>query len=385
MAKYLAQIVVLGAQVVARAFTRALRQEFAASQSAANQRRANNESNSGSVNTNFGMSLQEAMQILNVEDMKLTKPNEESILKNYNHLLEVNDKSKGGSFYIQSKKYLQNWTKLMATKPMSRLCGNTYHLLLPIVNINHVSQMKSNPTFIIQTNCLHTSVDNISDDVFEEAISEQNIMNCIKTLQDIKIVRPKKSFTIGRTREPSKAAVLVPFCRLKDNQPAVLLTQRSNTLTNHRGEVCFPGGIEDHIDNNEMIRTAVRETVEELGIEENCIKVFGALNSFPALSGALVHPVLGFIDISDYDFTSRINKDEVETVFTVPLKRLIDQRNWKSTHWKAGWITPVFTDTDKNNPRIWGLTAGILYTVLAALLPKIFIFDTKFLQLIPTK
>nr|KAG5688089.1 hypothetical protein BaRGS_002694 [Batillaria attramentaria] len=45
------------------------------------------------------MTLQEAMQILNlksVEDL-------EALQKNYEHLFNVNDKSKGGSFYLQSK------------------------------------------------------------------------------------------------------------------------------------------------------------------------------------------------------------------------------------------------------------------------------------------
>lgn len=44
------------------------------------------------------MTLEEAQQILNTN-----KLDPEEILKNYEHLFEVNDKAKGGSFYIQSK------------------------------------------------------------------------------------------------------------------------------------------------------------------------------------------------------------------------------------------------------------------------------------------
>ena len=43
--------------------------------------------------------MQEAKQVLNVSDIN----NEEALMKNYNHLFEVNDKSKGGSIYLQSK------------------------------------------------------------------------------------------------------------------------------------------------------------------------------------------------------------------------------------------------------------------------------------------
>uniref|UniRef100_A0A5F9DUK9 Mitochondria-associated granulocyte macrophage CSF-signaling molecule n=1 Tax=Oryctolagus cuniculus TaxID=9986 RepID=A0A5F9DUK9_RABIT len=120
MAKYLAQIIVMGAQVVGKAFARALRQEFAAhfwrrelpghqcsvccpmppgraSRAAADARgRAGHQS--AAASSLSGLSLQEAQQILNV-----SKLSPEEIQKNYEHLFKVNDKSVGGSFYLQSK------------------------------------------------------------------------------------------------------------------------------------------------------------------------------------------------------------------------------------------------------------------------------------------
>ncbi|CAI5675451.1 mitochondrial import inner membrane translocase subunit TIM16 isoform X2 [Oreochromis niloticus] len=97
MAKYLAQIVVMGVQVVGRAFARALRQEYAASQAAA-QARGRSGQESAAASSITGMSLQEAQQILNI-----SKLSPEDIQKNYEHLFKVNDKSVGGSFYLQSK------------------------------------------------------------------------------------------------------------------------------------------------------------------------------------------------------------------------------------------------------------------------------------------
>ncbi|KAJ1097621.1 hypothetical protein NDU88_002738 [Pleurodeles waltl] len=97
MARYLAQIIVMGAQVVGRAFARALRQEFAASRAAADARgRAGHKS--AAASSLSGISLQEAQQILNI-----SKLSPEEIQKNYEHLFKVNDKSVGGSFYLQSK------------------------------------------------------------------------------------------------------------------------------------------------------------------------------------------------------------------------------------------------------------------------------------------
>ncbi len=47
----------------------------------------------------FFFFFQEAKQILNVEDIK----DLEKLQKNYEHLFSVNEKEKGGSFYLQSK------------------------------------------------------------------------------------------------------------------------------------------------------------------------------------------------------------------------------------------------------------------------------------------
>jgi len=100
MAKYLIQIIVMGTQVVGKAFARALRQEIAASQEAA--RRAGGGRQGAQhveVNTRTGITLEEALRILNAERPDQT----ELIERNYKYLMEANDRAKGGSFYLQSK------------------------------------------------------------------------------------------------------------------------------------------------------------------------------------------------------------------------------------------------------------------------------------------
>jgi len=104
MAKYLAQIIVLGAQVVGRAFTRALKQEIKLSQQAAANRRttgggSSGDSQSQASNALHGLSVEEAKKILNISDIN----NPESLQQNYEHLFKVNDKQAGGSLYLQSK------------------------------------------------------------------------------------------------------------------------------------------------------------------------------------------------------------------------------------------------------------------------------------------
>lgn len=100
MAKHLVQIIIMGTQVVVKAFTRALRQEIAASQAAAHKTGGGAQGTQHvAANYRTGISLEEALQILNVERVDEV----EAIERNYKHLMEVNDRSKGGSFYIQSK------------------------------------------------------------------------------------------------------------------------------------------------------------------------------------------------------------------------------------------------------------------------------------------
>lgn len=95
MAKYLAQLIVAGTQVIGRAFARALKQEIEASQQAA-QRLGNAKTRTERIaNQKLGLSLEEAKQILSIKD--LTK---EELEEKYQHLFKVNEKT---SLYLQSK------------------------------------------------------------------------------------------------------------------------------------------------------------------------------------------------------------------------------------------------------------------------------------------
>lgn len=100
MAKYIAQIIVLGSQMIGKAFARALREEVAASREAAKRAGGGDRGRrSAQENLATGLTIEEAQQILNVSKLD----DIETIQKNYEHLFAVNDKSKGGSFYLQSK------------------------------------------------------------------------------------------------------------------------------------------------------------------------------------------------------------------------------------------------------------------------------------------
>jgi len=107
MAKYLIQIIVLGTQAVGKAFAKAVRQEYQASQAAAQARYGSRrqatagDSKTVAENLRSGMTIEEARQILNLNP----DATPEEVKTSYDFLFNINDKAKGGSFYLQSKFY----------------------------------------------------------------------------------------------------------------------------------------------------------------------------------------------------------------------------------------------------------------------------------------
>lgn len=68
MAKYIVQIIVIGSQIVGKALTKALKQEYAASQEAARRAGGGRAGAAhAAANAKAGITLEEAKQILNVK------------------------------------------------------------------------------------------------------------------------------------------------------------------------------------------------------------------------------------------------------------------------------------------------------------------------------
>merc|ERR1711973_803910 len=100
--KSLIQLIITGAQIVGKAFGQAVKQEIRMSQEAAKRSASKNPQASQAETLRMGMTLDEAKQILNVEDEDLFGKTDK-LQKNFDHLFHVNDKKQNGSFYLQSK------------------------------------------------------------------------------------------------------------------------------------------------------------------------------------------------------------------------------------------------------------------------------------------
>jgi len=138
--------------------------------------------------------------------------------------------------------------------------------------------------------------------------------------------------------------------------PTILLTQRTEALRNHSGQVAFPGGRIDPEDSSPE-GAALREAEEEVGLDPSFVEIVGRLPDYVSGSGYRIAPVLGIIRP---DFLLTINPDEVADVFEVPLAFLMDPQNHvrDSRIWQEQ--ERFFYRMPHNGRHIWGVTAGII-------------------------
>lgn len=138
--------------------------------------------------------------------------------------------------------------------------------------------------------------------------------------------------------------------------PGVILTQRTDSLRNHAGQVAFPGGRIDPGDDGPT-GAALREAWEEIGLAPEAVELIGAVDRYRTGTGFEVTPVLGVVP-PDYPYA--LNRAEVADVFEVPLAHLLDPVNHiaDSGEWR-GRIRH-FHRIDWQGRNIWGATAAML-------------------------
>lgn len=150
------------------------------------------------------------------------------------------------------------------------------------------------------------------------------------------------------------AAVLVPI--IARAEPTVLFTQRTAHLADHAGQIAFPGGKIEPADASPAA-AALREAEEEIALDRRFIEPIGYLDIHITPSGYRILPTLACVREG---FSLRVNRDEVDDTFEVPLAFLMEPKNYKreNAEWN-GLITSVYAIAF-NDRKIWGVTAGIL-------------------------
>ena len=162
-----------------------------------------------------------------------------------------------------------------------------------------------------------------------------------------------------RPEQPLRpAAVLIGMIDRADG-PQVLFTVRSERLSDHAGQISFPGGRVEPFDAG-PIEAALREAQEEIDLDRSLVQVLGTLPTYTTISGYQVTPVVGWIDPG---LVLRADPLEVEEFFEVPLAFLMNGANHRrhlviqGEHRRTVYSMEYF---GRRRYLIWGATAAML-------------------------
>ena len=172
---------------------------------------------------------------------------------------------------------------------------------------------------------------------------------------------------IGPHREPAHAAVLVPLVERKDGLQ-VLLTQRTDHLRSHAGQISFPGGRAELSDSGPAA-TALREAEEEVGLRHDRLEVIGQLPIYTTVTSFVVTPVVALVRPPFSVAELALDSFEVAEAFEVPLAYLMNPAHHQRrvVMWEGGrrqflsmpWTGPG-ADGVTREYFIWGATAAML-------------------------
>jgi 8-oxo-dGTP pyrophosphatase MutT (NUDIX family) len=160
---------------------------------------------------------------------------------------------------------------------------------------------------------------------------------------------------MAKPTELVPAAVLVPIVE-RQGGLTILLTQRTDHLSAHAGQISFPGGRMEDIDAS-VEDAALRETEEEVGLRRQHIELVGQLDLYVTRTGFEVTPVVGIVTPP---FAIKPDPFEVAEVFEVPLSFIIDPKNHQKQSRLYKGIERKFYVLPYEDRYIWGATAGML-------------------------
>lgn len=162
------------------------------------------------------------------------------------------------------------------------------------------------------------------------------------------------------------AAVLFPIV-LREERLTVLLTQRTDHLRDHPGQISFPGGRVEAYDPSPL-ETALRETEEEIGLDRSLIDVLGYLPEYRTGTGFRVVPVVATVRPP---FSLRLDPFEVADVFEVPLDFLLDGANHQPMAIHLDGRRRSFYSMPYGERFIWGATAGMIRSLYERMNPSV--------------
>lgn len=165
-----------------------------------------------------------------------------------------------------------------------------------------------------------------------------------------------------------KAAVLALFENYQ-GQAHLILTSRTTYPGAHSGQISFPGGSREEADQNYK-DTALRETLEEIGVRIDTQQIWGALSPlYIPPSNFLVHP---FLATSDERLEMIPEEKEVAAIHRIPFEQFLKTEaiTYPKITLSNGFKikSPAF-EIDKL--LIWGATAMMIGEIRRMILDEI--------------
>ena len=136
----------------------------------------------------------------------------------------------------------------------------------------------------------------------------------------------------------------------------MLLTQRAGHLSDHAGQIAFPGGKIDTRDASPL-DAALREAWEEIGLDRALVDPIGYLDLYGTGFGFRILPTVARVRPG---FTLNINHSEVDDAFEVPLAFLMNPANHQLHSKEFRGMERSYYAMPYAERYIWGATAGIL-------------------------
>jgi 8-oxo-dGTP pyrophosphatase MutT (NUDIX family) len=141
--------------------------------------------------------------------------------------------------------------------------------------------------------------------------------------------------------------------------PSIILTQRTEHLENHPGQISLPGGrVEAH--DAGLAEAALREAFEEIGLAPEKVELLGCLPPHDTVTGFRVYPFVGWIE-PPVEFEP--DAHEVAEVFQVPLSFVLDPANHHRDSIIYAGEDRSFYVLPYPGRRIWGATAAMLVSL----------------------
>ena len=150
------------------------------------------------------------------------------------------------------------------------------------------------------------------------------------------------------------AAVLIAITDRAE--PGIILTQRTETMRRHPGQVAFPGARIDPGDEG-PVGAALREAEEEIALPPSAVEIVGTADLYRTVTGYEVTPVVGVVPP---DLMLVPAEAEVAAVFEVPLVFLLDTANHVEATAQYQGQERRYYEILWNERRIWGATAAMI-------------------------